>query len=644
MADQPIIWGSYFDKQPWFTCEEDLDAASELDATVTALETYQNGRIYDMLRYMSIYTNSDLLSMSRSSSDPYLPVMPQQILNTTQALVSTLVSKHVLQETRATFRTEDGDFIQAMKAEDNDKFCWGEAYRLNEYYLAELAFRDALMVGDGWLKWFVQARRVACEHPNPMEMMIDEAACLSGPPQELYQRRYIARALALSLWPDQREQIKRLPSISAPYMWPGTDSDVVRVVEGWHLPMRGTRKSNYDELIGGRHILACGPIVIEASSWDYTCFPFTRFQWDPPTIGGYSIGLVQQLAPLQLELNKMMKRIQSALHLMSVPRIWQPAGCKVSAEYDNLIGNVYKYLGQKPEIDVSPSNAPELYQQADNIRLRMYEMAGVNPMESGLDMPSRVDSRPGLREYQEITSSRHAWVGKLWERCFIENAKQKRLAARSIVEEYGSYIVLGRSKDSLEKVDFKDIDFSDDDCYTIQAESVSLLPSTPAGKRLAIQDLMAAGMFTEPAEAWSMLSGHPDIDEVFGRKTASKKLVEKQVYQIIKKGEYSGAEPDQFQDFIYAKQYATETYQRLCLQKNVPEGRKELLIQYITDCDTLILLSQPLMPMDAGQMMGQLGGQAGAQGGATNDPTSAGANPSSGPAAPSSGAPSAGPL
>lgn len=590
----------YDGNRPWFMCVDEPDECGQVvQSFVNNLEMYQHNRIAELLRWGSIYHNEDMLQMCTPDA-AYRPHFPTQILNTTQSIVDTVVSKHAEAETKATFDTEDGNFEDHMKAQDLDKFVFGESYRLDLGYKKEIAFRNACIDGDGYIKFCSHNGQVAAYNVLAMEIIYDEASCMGRDPTEMYHRRYVSRSWAMTHVEDflgpgvskediskVQELIADLPSETPAYFWPGVDTDMVKLIEGWHLP-------TLEDKSDGRHIIVCGNILLnrDDTSWEHNCFPFARIKWSPPRLGAYSTSLVKQLSPLQLELNKMMRRIQHSLHLMSVPRIWQSSSTKVSPEYDNLIGNVYKFSGPKPEIDTAPSVNPELYAQADRIRERMYEQARQNPMQSG-DMPSRFDSKPALREAAEIADQPHAWIGKNWQRFSMECAKQIIRVAREIVAERGKYTTFGRSKDLVERIDFADCDI-EDNRFVMRPEPTSLLPTTPTGKRIVIQDLMDHNLFTDPTDAWEMLGGMPDVDAVISRKTAGRRLTEKQLYSITKKRVYQG--PDQAQDVIYAKKFAQEELQMILMKDNVPQEVIDMLEQYIEDCDTLDQMANPPPP------------------------------------------------
>lgn len=583
-------------KTLWYLCEDSEEAAQQMEAAVKSIEADQYDRISDCLRSGSLYLNKDMMSMS-SAGESYLVQMPVQILNAIQPIVDTAISKHVEAETKVSFSVDNGDFEASQNAEDMDRFCWGEFNRLRLYEKSEKALKNALIFGDGWLKWYPRKGRAAVDCVFSLEIYIDNGQCVGTEPTEMYQVRYVPRSWARAQWKEKAVDIDLLPQTYPPYAWPGTDTDVVRLVEGWHL-------ASDDGESDGRHVISCGPINILDEVWEYTSFPFSRISYNPALIGAYSQSLVDQLAPLQLELGKMMKRIQHSLHLMSVPRIWQNSSTKISPEYNNAIGNVYKFTGTKPEIDASPSVNPELYAQADRIYQRMQEVARTNPMQSG-NMPSRFDSRPALREAQEIADQPHAWLGVMWQRLFVESGRQLVRVARQVVEEHGTYKTFGKSRDFIEKIDFADCNL-EDDRFEITPTPTSLLPTTVSGKRIVVEDMFTKGLIEDPNDAWELLAGMPDVDSFKSEKTAQKRLVDKQIYLMIKKRQ--NMRPDQCQDPVYCKRRVQAQLQLLLTKEGVPDDVWALLDNYIQECDNLYELANPPAPPPLPDQQGMMPG------------------------------------
>lgn len=543
------------------------DAGKRLDAYIWTLENDQADHINWSLKFGSMYQNKDMLA---GSFDGY-QTMPRQILNMTQPIVDSLVAKQVVNESKATFDVDDGDWEAYTRAQMLERFVFGEFYRCNVYRLHEQAFRDAAWCGDGWVKYYQRDKKVFVERTFPLEVRLDPNACVSAEPRELYQIRYITRPVACALYPHVAEKIALLPGCEPPYSYPGNvGGDLVRLVEGWHLPDEDHASSDAHPGSEGRYIFACNHIVLEAKEWTRPRFPFVRMPYSQDIAGGYSQGVVEQLADLQRELNKLKCRKLQGLNLYSCPRVYMQAGTTITPDFSNDMGTVYKWTGAKPEVSMSPGVSPEVVQEEANIINQMYQKAGISPLERGSDMPSRVDSRPGMREYVAVSDEKHAIPSSVWNRSFLDAARCIIDVAREIVAEHGSYSAFGHAKDFISKIDFGESANLEDDRFRIKLQNTNLLPTQPTGKRLAVLDLLKTGQFA-PMDVLAMMAGdHPDVDSMLNRKTAGKKLVDKQMYMITVEKQYFG--PETQQDCAYAKAVAQDTCMEVLLRSNGSAG------------------------------------------------------------------------
>src|SRR6476469_2273564 len=329
---------------------------SRFDATVSRLENDQVGRFDDLLKYGSMYQNVDMKNMQAAATNQ----MPAQIINVSQAILDALVAKQVVNPSKATFDVDDGDWEAHVKAEQLDRFQFGECYRCGVYEKHEQGLRDAGWAGDGWIKYSRANRKIQVERASPLEMLLDPAACLAGEPRELYQVRYLSKSVAQRVFPAFAAQIAGLKTVEPPYPYPGNvDGEMVRLVEGWHLPddESVTGPSKEKDLDGdevntskrGAYVFACNHIVLHCKEWKRPRFPFVRMSYSKDIGGGYSIGLIQQLAPAQRELNKLKRRKLQGLNLYALPRVTQQKGSTITPDLNTDTGQIYYWTGSEPK-------------------------------------------------------------------------------------------------------------------------------------------------------------------------------------------------------------------------------------------------------------------------------------------------------
>jgi hypothetical protein len=169
------------------------------------------------------------------------------------------------------------------------------------------------------------------------------------------------------------------------------------------------------------------------------------------------------------------------------------------------------------------------------------------------------------------------------------------------VEDHGSYKAFGKARGYIEQIDWAECNL-DDNRFVITPTPTSLLPTTPTGKRLVVQDLFQNGLIQDPNDAWELLAGMPDVDSFKQEKTAQKRLVDKQLYLMIRKRE--AMTPDECQDPVYCKRRAQSQLQLLLTKDGVPDDVFAILDNYIQECDNLYLQANPPPPPPNPAMMG----------------------------------------
>ncbi len=571
---------------PWFYMDPDGDDYEEqLDedgnpvpggdpmvvacaSKVADLEAHQHARVMELLKLASIYSNRDQFQGAQIPKDIAAYNHRRALQNLTQVGLDSLVARLVDNECHVTFNTDDADYGLEIRAEKEEGFVTGEFYRLDIYNKLEQVGRDAGWAGDGWLNFYELGKKICAERVFPAEMYLDLQSTLSAPPRELYRVRYVTRSYARMRWPDMASVIDELPSGEPVYTYYQPSNGLIKLVEAIHLPDREFGKD-----AKGWRLVFCGNVLIERKEWTREQFPYVRFQWSPDVCGGYSVGLIEQIAPLQLELNRIKLRKSQAIHLLAVPRVWKNAGSEFEPTFNNEVGWIYNFTGQQPVTEVGLAVPPDLWNEEQRIQQAMLLQCGISPFDAQQQTPDRFDSRPGLREYHQLASKRHALVSKNWERAHLDCARQIVALAKEIFEEYGEYRTIGYAKEFVQEIDWKDANL-ENDRFHMRLAPTNLLPTDPTGKRLAVQDLAQAQAFQQdPAMLWELLTGAPDIDRFIKRKLSGQKLIEKQMYMITSRQEYMG--PDEMQDVERAKLVAQETYWEIAAKTpRTPEDKK----------------------------------------------------------------------
>jgi hypothetical protein len=313
-------------------------------ATVKTLEDNQSFRQTANVRYMRLYSNLDMLGLAGSryalSTQPSYEAKLK--LNVIHSCCDTVTNKIAKNKPKPTFLTEGGNWSQQQKAKKLDRFTEGAFYSAKVYEKSPKVFLDSTVFGSGFLKGYLEGapgekqRRAQCERVFPDEIIVDDNESIYDSPQQMFQRKFISREILKSLFPKKADLIAKVAKANGLTTGPTRLVDQVLVYESWHLP---TARDAGD----GRRCLTIDNTSLIDEEYSLDCFPFSKIKWSDRLIGFYGEGLAEQLMGLQLEINKLLRTIQVAMHLCSVPHWLVDAASKVvSSHINNEIGGLIR--------------------------------------------------------------------------------------------------------------------------------------------------------------------------------------------------------------------------------------------------------------------------------------------------------------
>jgi len=498
-------------------------------------------------------------------------------------MVSTIVSKITKNRPRPLFLTSGGDYTMKRKAKMLNKFVQGLFYGTDAYKAGEAICRDACIFGTGFMKIFDDGDEIVAERVFPHEILIDDNEAIYGKPRQMFQRKYINKEVLINLFPDFADSIIRASSDENTIGGsPMTNNvyDAVGVVEAWHLP--SSRDSG-----DGRHVIAIQNATLLDEEYTKSRFPFVSLKWSDRALGFWGQGIAEQLTGLQIEINKLLKTIQIAMHLVSVPKIFVERGSKISkAHLNNEIGGIIEYAGTPPIYKTANSVSPEMFAHLDRLYQRAYEIVGISQLAASSKKPSGIDSGRALREFSDIESERFLSFARSYEQVFLDAAKIMVGVAEDVAGRDNNFSVTSFDKTTIQKIRWKDVDLKEDQ-YIMQVFPTSLLPVTPAARLQTVEEMMRTGLLSR--EDGLALLDFPDLEGVQSLEMAAIDEIEMVIENIIDKGRYSSPEP--FSNLPLALKKMNQAYLRAKLD-SVPEDRLELMRRYISDAQSLISRAQ----------------------------------------------------
>ncbi len=560
----------------------DSDVHSKVYSYVKTLKDNQSYRSQQNLKFLRLYGNAPIEDLSvfgyAKVDSPERGTKNRLSLNIVQSMCDTTAAKIAKNNPKPMFVTSGGDWSVKRKAKKLNKFCEGQFHQTKIYEKGQRAFADATIFGTGILKIFRKGAEICVERIFPDEIVVDDVEAIYGEPRQAHQTKWIHKETLKANFPKFKGHIDLLSSGSGTnYASYRPDTQMVMVTESWHLPSSEKSKD-------GRHTITIENSTLLDEEYEKDYFPFVFMQWSPRPLGFWGQGLAEQLTGLQIEINKILKTIQTSLHLGAIPKIYVQEGSDVvTAHLNNEIGGIIRYRGSAPTPGQLMHVPPELFQQLDWLYNRSFEIAGVSQLSAQSKKPQGLDSGKALREFNDIESERFILVGQAYERFYLEAARQMIDLAREISEDEGKYEVRIKGKQFFESIDWTDIDLQEDQ-YIMQMFPTSGLASTPAGRFQQIQEYLQANFIT--VEQGKKLLDLPDLESVIDLEVAALDDIEAMIERMVDKGEYETPEP--FQNLELGSNMCQQAYLKY-KNEGAPDEVLELLRTWVEDAKAMIM-------------------------------------------------------
>lgn len=573
---------------PWWEESKPDKAAAMMLTSAAYLKESQGYRYRQAATYARLYGNQSLYSFAGTNISKLDQTygLPQErpTFNLIQSVTDTLVSRITQSRPQPVFLTDNGDYKQRNLSKKLNNFILGEFYQTKAYELAAIALRDALVEGTGVIHVFeTPDNKVGLERVLLTELLIDPNEAMYGEPRQLYRIKLVDRDVLIDNFPKFKDKLsvaaKAYPDNSADSS--KSVSDLIMVVEGWHLPSGKNTKD-------GRHTIACSSGYLLDETYPKDKFPFAFLHYSPRLLGFWAQGVAEQLMGTQMELNSILYTISRAIKLVGVPRVFQEEGSKVtSASHNNEVGVIVKYRGTKPEYEVAPCNAPELYAERDKLIQYGYQQSGVSAMQASSQKPSGLDSGEAIRTYDDISTDRFASLSRRYDNLFIDLTYQIIDLAKDICIRDDAYSTVYPNKNGTKEINLNKADLIQDS-FIVQCFTQSSLPKDPAGRLQKVTEMVQSGMIT--LQEGRRLLDYPDLEQIEKLANAAEERIFQILDEIIEDGKYTP--PDPFMDLTLATTLTTQ-YINLYASAKLEESKAQKLRDFFSVVQTIKQAAMP---------------------------------------------------
>jgi len=578
--------------------------------TWSHIQNVDSDRRVANLNYMRMYGNRNSTGSSPSSYS-LSNDSDRVTLNVVKSVSDTVTSRIAKSRPQPRFLTSGGNYSLRRRAKLLEKYVDAQFYLSGVFQNAPKVFLDSCVFGTGIAKVYRVGKEIRYERTMPDEVWVDQAEGFYGDPQSIYQTKYISRDVLLDMFPDKRKEILAAPeNLETQYADSlriasrDSTADQVCVIEGWH-------KASGPEATDGKHQISLSTGVLVDEEWVHDYFPFVTFNWSDALRGFWGIGLAEELMGIQVEINRLLMKIQRAFQLLAVPWVLVEASSKIKkAHINNQIGAIIPYTGTPPIVRPNQTIAPEVFAHLDRLYQRAYEIAGVSQLSATSLKPSGLESGVALREFSDIETERFAVISRAYEQMFMDTAIRIVDLGKEIAKEFPGYsVVAQRDRHTIQQVKWSDVDM-DKDSYVLQVFPSSSLPRTPAGRLAMIEDLMANGLI-DPQEGKRLLD-FPDLEASIALDRASSDNIDRIIEQMLDENVYEAPEP--FMDHNLALKKTQASYNK-AVNDGVPESNLQLLRQFMVATNEMIKKAQIEQLRNAAEAQGQIApGQAPMQG------------------------------
>jgi len=505
-------------------------------------------------------------------------------LNVVKSVTDTYTALICKDQPKVEFLTSGGDWSLQRRAEFLTKFCDGTNYDQDVYMQAQQCVRDSALFGFGVVKFFVddhdeERPRVGVERVIPWEILVDDQEAAYGKPQNMYHVKFVDKLALMAEYPDLAAEIYGADSGAYEELGEAFDGanlvEWTAVVEAWHLPR--TSKSG-----DGRHVISCGNVILEDEEWTEKKFPFEFLYRQRPIQGMFGQSLADELAPLQVEIARLLQVIQrSQMTAVGHWLVEENARINTNAVND-VVGSIIRYAGAQPEFKAYQPVSNDVYAHLDRLWQRAFEVVGISPMAAQSQKPAGLNSGKALLVYADVQSDRFKPAYKEYQDWFRRIALQQVHLARRIDETSPGYKVKAINRKMMQTVAWADANLRDEE-FELKIYEGNKLADEPAARLEIVQGMMNAGLIS-PEDGRRLLD-FPDLEAYQSYEDASYDNVMRAADEMIENGRYFGPEP--YMNLPDAVRRMQMCYLKARLD-NVAEEKLDLIRRWIDEAAAMI--------------------------------------------------------
>lgn len=577
---QPQIRTEYYNQKKdlakgrWWNADE-KEIHQLVEAEINRIKKIQGQRMSRLTFLSQIYQNEDIAPFrSGYYIQNRVSTAARPTINVIKSNVDTLSSKIGTKKPRPVFLTKKGNWALQRKAKNLTKYVEGVFQTGKAWAAGRMAFRDACITGTGFIHARIKDKKIVFERVSESEIFVDEYEAIYGHPPQLFRVYWYQADMLKDEYPNLKTEIDSASTRMIPEGGSNAAFQMVQVVEAWR-PATDISKGKYAKTISTARL--------ESKEYTRRYYPFVSMCYTKKLFGFYGLSLSEDILGIQLEINKLLRTIAKAQHLVSSPQVWlssESAG--VTNQLSNKIGGRNYYKGKPPLFLVPQAMGAEVYSHLEWLIQKSYQATGVSQLSATGKKPSGVDAKVALRELQDIESERFQVTEQAYDEMYLDLVPIVMDLTEELSQIDNNLMVKVAGRKEMEAIQWKNVRMEMDQ-YIYQVFPSSLLPSTPTGRLQFVQEMMQSGIYDR--ESAVALMDFPDTEAANSQITATRDAVMRILADIEDERGYDPPEPELHLE--YALALATTAY-NAARNDGAPPSVTEDMLGFIDDIKGLI--------------------------------------------------------
>lgn len=541
------------------------------------------------------------------------PSLMKVSFNLTAAIIDTLSAKLASIQATPQAVTNKGNVKGRKLAEDLNFILKGLYHKYDLSHLINQAYKDAMINRAGYLKVIKEDDEIRIDRVYVDEIIVDPADGYYNNPYKLIHRKSIPLHIMFKKYPQFRKEIEGCQVTEVRQYNTRNYTPCIAVAETWC-------KNSY--VPNGRHTISIETADLVDEDWDKDYFPILKCDYSEPIVGWMGQSIVDELDPIQKEIDRILMTMQAIMKIVSVPRVFVDTNSQVNKNHmTNKVGIIVEYDGKQgvaPIIHNGAAMPPELPQQLQFLIEQGYARVGLTTMDTQGQQKTGTGNQSGeaLKTMTDIKSERWQLLQHNYEQSHV------KLANIILKELQGTNIKLSALDRhiGLKEITTKKIPKTDTS-YVLKMFPVSSLPDSIPDLIDSVTQMLQLGVI-QPSQVPDLFK-MPDLDSYVSMQSAPRKLIDKKIEEMLDGGKYWNPEP--YHDLDYALGCALQHYSWGQLNDE-SDKVLSLLRRFINDVKSLIaqrsVVQQPIQPQAGVNANGGQPSGSGQQ--STNQPTTSG--------------------